>query len=31
MLDVLAQDVGVKGVFSDCPATVTFYANCIGL
>ncbi len=28
VLDVLAQDVGVKGVFSDWPATVTFYANC---
>ncbi|MDP5216549.1 glycerophosphodiester phosphodiesterase family protein [Ruegeria sp. 2205SS24-7] len=31
MLDVLAQDVGVKGVFSDWPATVTYYANCMGL
>ncbi len=30
-LDVLAQDVGVLGVFSDWPATVTFYANCKGL
>lgn len=30
-LDVLAQDVGVLGVFSDWPATVTFYANCMGL
>jgi len=28
MLDVLAQDVGVKGVFTDWPATVTYYANC---
>ena len=28
LLDVLAQDVGVKGIFSDWPATVTFYANC---
>ncbi|MDJ0622529.1 MAG: glycerophosphodiester phosphodiesterase family protein [Desulfocapsaceae bacterium] len=27
-LDVLAQDVGVLGVFSDWPATVTYYANC---
>ncbi len=27
-LDVLAQDVGVIGVFSDWPATVTYYANC---
>ncbi|OAN76155.1 glycerophosphodiester phosphodiesterase [Sulfitobacter sp. EhC04] len=30
-LDVLAQDVKVAGVFSDWPATVTFYANCMGL
>ena len=30
-LHVLAQDVGVEGVFSDWPATVTFYANCMGL
>ncbi|GHA89046.1 glycerophosphodiester phosphodiesterase family protein [Modicisalibacter luteus] len=28
-LDVLAQDVGVKGLFSDWPATVTFYDNCM--
>ena len=31
VLDVLAQDVGVIGVFSDWPATVSFYANCKGL
>jgi glycerophosphoryl diester phosphodiesterase len=31
VLDVLAQDVGVVGVFSDWPATVTYYANCVGL
>ncbi|MFD1341951.1 glycerophosphodiester phosphodiesterase family protein [Litorisediminicola beolgyonensis] len=31
VLDVLAQDVGVTGVFSDWPATVTYYANCKGL
>lgn len=31
LLDVLAQDVGVVGVFSDWPGTVTFYANCMGL
>ena len=31
ILDVLAQDVGVVGVFSDWPATVTYYANCVGL
>lgn len=31
MLDVLAKDVGVLGVFSDWPATVTYYANCMNL
>ena len=31
LLHVLAQDVGIKGIFSDWPATVTFYANCMGL
>lgn len=31
VLDILAQQVGVKGVFSDWPATVTYYANCVGL
>ena len=31
LLDVLAQDVGVAGIFSDWPATVTFYANCLRL
>jgi glycerophosphoryl diester phosphodiesterase len=31
LLDVLAQKVGVRGVFSDWPATVTYYANCKGL
>ena len=30
-LDVLAMRVGVVGVFSDWPATVTYYANCMGL
>ena len=29
-LHVLAKDVGVMGVFSDWPATTTFYANCMG-
>ncbi|KZN32569.1 glycerophosphodiester phosphodiesterase family protein [Pseudoalteromonas luteoviolacea] len=29
VLDVLAKQVGVKGVFSDWPATTTFYANCM--
>ncbi len=31
MLDVLAKEVGVLGVFSDWPATVTYYANCMGI
>jgi glycerophosphoryl diester phosphodiesterase len=31
MLDVLAQKVGILGIFSDWPATVTFYANCMSL
>jgi glycerophosphoryl diester phosphodiesterase len=31
VLDVLAMDVGIIGIFSDWPATVTFYANCMGL
>ncbi len=30
-LDVLAKDVGIVGIFSDWPATVTYYANCMGL
>lgn len=30
-VDVLARDVGVMGIFSDWPATVTYYASCIGL
>jgi glycerophosphoryl diester phosphodiesterase len=31
VLDVLAKQVGILGIFSDWPATVTFYANCMGL
>jgi glycerophosphoryl diester phosphodiesterase len=31
VLDALAQQVGVLGVFSDWPATVTYYADCMGL
>lgn len=31
VLDVLAQQVQVRGVFTDWPATVTYYANCMGL
>jgi glycerophosphoryl diester phosphodiesterase len=30
-LDVLAREVGIVGIFSDWPATVTYYANCAGL
>lgn len=31
LLDVLYKDVGIKGIFSDWPATVTYYANCMGI
>ena len=31
VVDVLARDVGVRGIFSDWPATVSFYAGCAGL
>ena len=31
VLHALATEVGVVGVFSDWPATVTYYANCFGL
>lgn len=30
-LHVLAKKVGIIGIFSDWPATVTYYANCMGL
>ena len=30
-LDVLAKKVKIKGIFSDWPATVSFYANCMNL
>jgi glycerophosphoryl diester phosphodiesterase len=30
VLDVLAEQIGVLGVFSDWPATTSFYANCTG-
>jgi glycerophosphoryl diester phosphodiesterase len=30
VLDVLTQRVGVIGIFSDWPGTVTYYANCVG-
>jgi glycerophosphoryl diester phosphodiesterase len=31
VVDVLASQVGVKGIFSDWPATTSFYASCMGL
>ena len=31
LLDVLARKIGVLGVFSDWPATTTYYANCMGI
>lgn len=31
MIDVMAQQIGIKGIFSDWSATVTLYANCFGL
>jgi len=31
VLDVLAKDVGIRGIFSDWAATVTYYANCAGI
>ncbi|WP_428985288.1 glycerophosphodiester phosphodiesterase family protein [Shewanella corallii] len=31
LLDVLVKEVGVIGVFSDWPGTVTYYASCMGM
>ena len=31
VIDALARKVGVLGIFSDWPAVVTYYANCMGL
>jgi glycerophosphoryl diester phosphodiesterase len=31
VIDVLARGVGVRGIFSDWAAPVTYYANCMGL
>lgn len=31
VLDVLAKEVGVIGVFSDWPATTSYYANCMNI
>lgn len=30
LMDVLAQDVGIIGLFSDWPGTVSYYASCMG-
>ena len=29
VLDVLAREVGIRGIFSDWPATVSYYASCM--
>jgi glycerophosphoryl diester phosphodiesterase len=31
VVDVLAREVGVRGIFSDWAATVSFYAGCAGI
>ncbi|KAH6645517.1 PLC-like phosphodiesterase [Truncatella angustata] len=31
LVDVLAREVGVRGIFSDWSSTVTYYANCFGI
>jgi glycerophosphoryl diester phosphodiesterase len=31
VIDVLAREVGVRGIFLDWPAAVTYYASCMGL
>jgi glycerophosphoryl diester phosphodiesterase len=31
LLDVPARDVGVRGIFTDWAATVTYDANCTGI
>jgi glycerophosphoryl diester phosphodiesterase len=31
VIDVLARDVGVRAIFSDWPAPVTYYANCMNV
>lgn len=31
LLNVLHEDVGMVGLFSDWPATTTYYANCMGI
>mmetsp|Transcript_11521 Transcript_11521/g.20415 ORF Transcript_11521/g.20415 Transcript_11521/m.20415 type:complete len:87 (-) Transcript_11521:206-466(-) len=29
LVHVLSQEVGIEAIFSDLPATTTFYANCV--
>ncbi|KAE8449398.1 hypothetical protein EG329_008299 [Mollisiaceae sp. DMI_Dod_QoI] len=31
VLDILATQIGIKSIFTDWAATVTYYANCMGL
>jgi glycerophosphoryl diester phosphodiesterase len=31
VLDVPTREVGIRGIFSDWPVTVTYYANGMGL
>jgi glycerophosphoryl diester phosphodiesterase len=31
VLDVLANQIGVKGLFSDWAGTVSYFASCFGL
>jgi glycerophosphoryl diester phosphodiesterase len=31
ILDVLANQIGIKAIFSDWAATATYFANCFGL
>lgn len=31
VVDVLARDVGVIGIFSDWPAPISYYASCMDL
>lgn len=31
ILHILAKEVGIESIFSDWPATVTYYANCMGI
>ncbi len=30
-LDILTTQVGILGIFSDWPETVTYYANCMNI